>query len=254
MIIKNLLLTTVFKCVFGTEKSASFNDVECRDVDEKLKCELEVKKAYDICILECGGKSGCVSTCNRVFNEQLMNCPCNANCPKGCPCPDYECQITTTLATTTTKSDKQAVLILNTENALNIPLLTDLDGHVEKVNFRYGERTGVESSCSVVFNGRAYVYGGSTGDSRRQISLVDSCELTRVGTLQFDMSYGACTSTGSAIFLCFDLAHTRTCRFGEDPTGLFLLLQDSMFTHQEIQIAASPCKSRFFLLDKLMLL
>ena len=204
-----------------------------RDEDEKTKCEASVEEAYGHCIIDCKGDSSCMSNCNREYDSQLISCPCNANCSNGCPCPNYECT-----------KPKSAVLILNTANDLNIPLITDMDGRVEPVNFQYGPFTEAEGSCSIVFKGRAFVYGGAGIEQWRQISVVDSCQLTRVGTLPADMSYGACTTIGEElIYLCFDLGHTKTCRVGYNPVGMFDLIPDSTFIHNQIRIAASSCKS-----------
>ena len=98
-----------------------------------------------------------------------------------------------------------------------------------------------------MFKGRAFVYGGAGIEQWRQISVVDSCQLTRVGTLPADLSYGACTTIGEElIYLCFDLGHTKTCRVGYNPVGMFDLIPDSTFIHNQIRIAASSCKFLIF--------
>ena len=37
-----------------------------------------------------------------LIRKNLANCPCNENCPKGCPCESYECKYTSSVQTTTT--------------------------------------------------------------------------------------------------------------------------------------------------------
>ena len=188
-----------------------------------------------------------MSECTRVYNEQLAHCPCHENCPNGCPCPSYECDvISTTTATTTTTSNtdmkKTAVLILNTRALSQPPMITDLDGRADLANFDYGEGE-VYKSCSTVFNGQAYVYGGwRQNQKQRQVSMVKDCHLTSVATLEFDFELGACASTDNTIYLCFDYytSDTRSCRSSQTPMGPFASISNSTFDHSIIQIAASP--------------
>ena len=203
-----------------------------------------------------------MSECTRVYNEQQIDCPCHANCPNGCPCPNYECKwhdenettpaptTTTTelITTTTTVSDKdqKAVLVLqagyvtnNDDEGILIgrSRITDLNGRADRIDFSYGENTELEDSCSIVFNGQAYVYGG--WEQKRQISTIDGCQLKRIASLDFDFKEGACTSTSNTIYLCFENGNGKACRTANNPTGPFGAIADSTFEHSYIQIAAS---------------
>ena len=61
------------------------------EYDEQDLCESAADNDYFNCIIGCSGDNSCMSECTRVYNEQLIDCPCHANCPNGCPCPNYEC-------------------------------------------------------------------------------------------------------------------------------------------------------------------
>ena len=91
-------------------------------------------------------------------------------------------------------------------------------GQLSNVNsFRFGDRTGSKHSCSTIVDGKMYIFGGrSDKDYSDQISLVEDCGLTRVGTLPIKFSYGSCntfqTSNGeSHTLLCFGLYGKSEC-------------------------------------------
>ena len=65
-------------------------------------CEDYMKANYTSCISLCPEEDfPCFSVCNRQYKANLMNCPCNVNCPLGCPCPNFTCAASTTRALTT---------------------------------------------------------------------------------------------------------------------------------------------------------
>ena len=37
------------------------------------------------------GDVECLSSCVRELSDNTDNCPCQTNCPNGCPCINYEC-------------------------------------------------------------------------------------------------------------------------------------------------------------------
>ena len=94
---------------------------------------------------------------------------------------------------------------------------------------------------------RVYVYGGGDYDKKRQISLVEDCQLKRIGTLPFDLDYGTCTRNDHYIVWCFDYDLTKSCWKSEQPTGDWSQVQSSNFDHRKIRISASKGKSAFFL-------
>ena len=84
----------------------------------------------------------CEVECQNRFKEEYANCPCQANCPAGCPCSDYQCAnstITTTTATTTTETttapmDENDVLVLSTYRGEKTPMIISFNGkhHFER--------------------------------------------------------------------------------------------------------------------------
>ena len=61
-------------------------------------------------------------------------------------------------------------------------------------NFSYGENTGTYYSCSTTINGIMMIYGSFSGtDFKTQITIVESCGLTRIGELPMDSFHrGGC--------------------------------------------------------------
>lgn len=119
-------------------------------------------------------------------------------------------------------------------------MMTDLDGRAAPANFTFGEHsTEVNESCSVLFKGIAYIFGGS--NQTKQISRVENCGLIRVGGLDFDFKDGACAATASKIYLCFRAdMDFKSCQTGNDPIGRpsFEHIAESNFEHQYTRIAA----------------
>ena len=81
----------------------------CRDVENDpnfIACDAYMKTQYIACIDDCPpGDHVCLAICNREYEENLKDCPCQENCREGCPCENYSCGITTTttaLSSTTT--------------------------------------------------------------------------------------------------------------------------------------------------------
>ena len=74
------------------------------------KCEEHMKADYTSCITLCPpGDSTCLAACVGQYNENLKNCPCNENCPLGCPCPNYTCASSTT--TTQSRLQSKAIFL-----------------------------------------------------------------------------------------------------------------------------------------------
>ena len=97
--------------------------------------------------------------------------------------------VTTTV--TTTKADlKTWILVLSTYSSSNKPLIIDGHGQSKQIGFAYDSKTEADGSCSVIWRGNMFIFGGWS--HKKQISMVDQCQLKRVGDLPFDMVFGAC--------------------------------------------------------------
>lgn len=216
-------------------------------IPEKIECVEQAEDMYVECLVACPkGDVECLAACARENDDLIVQCPCNEQCPHGCPCAGYECPMTTTAVPTTTtavSNSKKSVLILNTHSSMNAPTITDAAGRADTSGFwfKIEENAEVYFSCSLSFQGRNYIYGGS--NERNQLSVVDGCALKRIGDLPFAFRLGACTSTPDQVFLCFDLGSDyKTCRVGQSANGPFVEIDKSIYAHKEIRIETSKSK------------
>ena len=117
-------------------------------------------------------------------------------------------------------------------------------GGFKNLEFSFPSDTGVIYSCSLVFNGVMYVFGGTTPHNR-QISRVRGCGLVHIGNLDFSFYDGACSVTQNKILLCFDELkwEGRVCRKASSPTGLFSKIPESNYHHFRTAIASNGGKS-----------
>ena len=98
-----------------------------------LRCLLEAEEALGDCILHnCDeGDDDCLATCEENFEIQYHDCPCQLNCPNGCPCKSFDCD----------PAGSHGVLIFSRDMG------RDSDAYIPKlVNFRGVESEGKESS------------------------------------------------------------------------------------------------------------
>ena len=169
-----------------------------------------------------------------------------SGCPNGCPCDDYICPTTTpsTSTTTTTASANTDVLILNTYNMNNVPVVTNAAGLDDRnICFEFGDDTEVLYSCGLTFRNNYFVFGG--GSFETQISQIIDCQLKRIGQLSFDHNEGGCANVdNNYIYLCFNDASSdsKKCRMANSPTDKFEQISDSIYDHKRIQIGASNSK------------
>ena len=90
-------------------------------------------------------------------------------------------------------------------------------GSLTEVEFSFSDQTGSFLSCSTVINGKSIIFGGHRGyPFKNQISLVEDCRLTRIGSLPFSFHLGACNtfqdSNGtSKVLLCFGRDGKSNC-------------------------------------------
>ena len=151
---------------------------------------------------------------------------------------------TTTSSTTSTSASKPntSILILGDWDYDKIPVITDSNGKVEYVgedfDFEFGEQTEVDWSCSVKYRGDFYVFGGRWFE--RQISKLEGCSLTRIGSLDFDFEFGGCAAVNDeSIYLCFPRYYDNQCHVGTDPVGTFSKVTESLFDHGQTRVAAN---------------
>ena len=224
----------------------------CVDVDE---CEQE----------PCSENAECLNT------EGTFNCSCSTgfvgdgfSCSDIDECVDnvhdcsYEAECINTKGSFTCSCDRgigaictsKWILVLNTGNPYvntqnPVPLIINGKGDSKEIGFNFEDKTQVHGSCSIVWQGLMYIFGGLS--LKRQISVVDQCKLTSKGELQFDMSFGACAQReNDEIYICFEnqqnMATAQNCRRAFSPLGTFSKLPNSIYTHRRTRIAVTSGK------------
>ena len=72
-----------------------FFELKCDgDIDENEdfhRCEDSLATELAQCLASCGGSSSCIIGCSTNYENGFKNCPCMEGCPKGCPCPEWDC-------------------------------------------------------------------------------------------------------------------------------------------------------------------
>ena len=142
--------------------------------------------------------------------------------------------------------DKSWILVLNDWGSSSAPMIIDGKGRSKKIGFNFGPGTQVDASCSIVWRGKMFVFGGSS--YKRQISVVDQCRLTKKGELPFDMYFGACAQRNNQeVFVCFedifDKSTYKNCRRSNGPLEHFSKVRSSNYYHRDARIAVTSCKS-----------
>ena len=146
------------------------------------------------CIYQCEGLEICELACVEEFKTKQTDCPCEANCPSGCPCLGYDCIDTTTAPDVTTipptddptsdptvsptptpSPEGNAVLVLGTQYSTNIPFVIDFDGNVNPSSvFEIGEDVSISYGCGATLNGEFWYFGGSSSKVR-QVRIYKNC-------------------------------------------------------------------------------
>ena len=133
------------------------------------------------------------------------------------------------------------MLILNTRETANVPLITNAAGDVDLdfLDFSIDNDAQVYRSCSITWGNDFYVYGGL--NQTTQISKVTECRLERVGTLAFEHNQGDCVNVADElIYICFDENNTKQCRVGSSPIGgLFNEIALSHYYHKRVDVILS---------------
>ena len=245
---------------FGTNSEDCLTPFcSCRNLDQNsdyVECEDYFERIYLQCIVSCPHEDLlCLPNCNRDYDTNVKECPCQENCPNGCPCPNYTCQGTTTPTVTTTTSvattattttmpfvQNKTALVLNSWNGWKPAVLVNSEGKQEELGcFTFDQDSEAQYSCSLVWNNEPYIFGGRY--KKRQISKVNSYKLQVVGSLPFDLHTGACTNMADRkLFLCFDLSHKKVCHWTTEPLGSFKTISDTTYNHDQIRIDSSERK------------
>jgi len=96
----------------------------------------------------------------------------------------------------------------------NSPLILSSDGEqLSETGFELTDYVDAYGSCMATLEGITYLFGGAT--QHRQLSRLTDCQFDRIGSTQFDFSFGACDTFNDQgqefVLLCFDHNHPYTC-------------------------------------------
>ena len=151
----------------------------------------------------------------------------------GCPCPEYTCP----------PKQKPDILVLDSNSALNVPIIINGSGKEDRdFFFEFENGTEVYRSCGLTFQNRHFIFGGR--NEKTQVAMVEDCTLKLIGKLSFNHDFGACTNVYDRfIYLCFNdkTDDHKKCRYSSSPTGSFQVT-DSNYAHRFTRIAADQCK------------
>ena len=141
------------------------------------------------------------------------------------------------------------ILVLNNKKPSNVPMIIDGKGRSKEIGFAYGPETQARQSCSIIWHGQMFLFGGYP--NKRQISVVDGCQLTKKGELPFKMNVGACAQRDNAeIFICFEVwddeSTWKNCRRSTGPLESFSKLPSSTYKHRSTRIAVNSGTEPFF--------
>ena len=108
-------------------------------------------------------------------------------------------------------------------------------GNTKSLDFKFGDRTEVKFSCSVVWKGFMYIFDGTSRE--RQISRVHDYYLNRIGNLGFDLTGGTCTAVrDESIYWCFTNANgkktNKQCLAASGPLDLEQSVQSTAHDHR----------------------
>ena len=103
-------------------------------------------------------------------------------------------------------------------------------GQIDEIDFSFDYGTSVAGACSVIYNNRAYIIGGSTFEKKVkinnllkflinfQVSRVEGCnEMKYYDSLDYDFNQGKCGTfmidSSESLLLCFDVNSPKTCHW-----------------------------------------
>ena len=217
------------------------------------------------CYFKCQDDEACKRKCIRDYDYTLFNCPCRGGCLNGCPCPVFDCELSTTQSTTstislttsstTTPSVTTTVQTTTTTTPLSTsvlvlkdskdPFITNADGLVlntgSDFTFSYEDYL-FHQACSLTWQGEFFIFGGfGSRNSREQILKISGCKLEQIGSLEFKHDYGGCANVDDRlVYLCFgSSSEQKICRVATDPLGQFDEIEESFYAHNETRIGAS---------------
>lgn len=188
------------------------------DTLDYTECQVAASNQLSACVKECDqAQTSCAAECGRLYDSAMSECE-------------------TVYCT--------SVLVLNQEKQTSSKPITInvFTGESSVIDFEFGSGTRVACSCSVLWHGEMWFFGGDY--YRTQISQIDNdnCELKRIGDLPFRLDEGDCVNVNERkIVLCFDFDKPDRCHetTSEGPLGEMKRKRDAIYDHRETRIATN---------------
>ena len=144
------------------------------------------------------------------------------------------------------KTEKKGlVLVLNSNLGWKPVMIINSAGEQKELScFERGARTEAFYSCSINWKNQFHLFGGLR--DKRQISRLNGYRLERIGTLDFDHKWGACSvMANKLIFLCFSFesGNSKRCWWSIGPLGTFTEITPANHDHRGTQTSCSESKS-----------
>ncbi|CAG5109592.1 Oidioi.mRNA.OKI2018_I69.chr2.g4112.t1.cds [Oikopleura dioica] len=183
--------------------------------EEHIKCLADLEQELMECIGNCGGNSSCLTLCTVEYSQNILDCPCEENCPNGCPCPHYECE-------DPEAEELNSVLIMHGESGRD-PALANFQSFTQdlKVSWYHNGPDRLEFSakegCSVLYKGRNYLFGGwyvnFEGGKEHGPHVLDGCDIKKAEGVSFE-------------FDCFEGSVGQTYWKVDDEPQPFIMVYD----------------------------
>ena len=275
-----LLCYDISECAIGEHNCNTH--AECTNTEGSFTCSC--KKGFEGDGFICSDKDQCSSDahiCNTAtYNSTCVNtigsyqCLCGQlegfaqNGTLSCSevdecasnihdCP-YHASCTNTIGSFSCSCDKEdgkscrleAMLVLNTKTTSAVPLVIDGKGQSRKTGIKFIGDTEAHASCSVVWKGKMYLFGGT--NHNYQISVVDQCQVKLIDKhkLEFYMDHGACAQRHDAeVFICFEDFNQddkcKNCYRSKSPFKKFKKMPSTSYNHGGTHIAVTSGKLEF---------
>ena len=168
----------------------------------------------------------------------VLRTGCSSDCEDNWPCK-FECdkELMTCLGQCNWKDCGGTGTGLSTRPTVGMMQRTDA-----KMTFSYSVSTTKSPVTSRLTN-KFFLVVNTNGNNKPMVldyyggayrpTAITSCQLTRIGSLQFPFYWGGCANMGNRrIFLCFDQDNRKTCHYAEDPMGDYHKIYTSKYEHR----------------------
>merc|ERR1711953_10640 len=176
------------------------------DENEDFKrCVSTAERDYVHCLSFCSSDSICSSQCLEIYSAEIRRCPCGAECPGGCPCPENGWEGCFPETGLTILGDSYFVLE-------RVALFVEDDNSVLKPTWEIPDRF-VYDSGTALLKGQQFILGGLT--NLTQIAILKECSVemqSKKLEIGFSQHYGDMTLLNEKSYLCFSTSASQWAR------------------------------------------